>query len=128
MACARPDSRSAAALRSSNTAAVVRLASSAIVSRSAAACLICLAVIGGLYGLLWTLLVYEGGIFLNLKACTAVLFTSRTMKDFGYEAAPYAMGAFAGWMGNIIALALFLLLVWALFHLYQETARKRPPA
>ena len=94
----------------------------------AAVAMICLAVIGGLYWLLWTLLVYEGGLFLKLRAGASVLFTSKTPKDFGYEAAPYAMGAFTGWMGNLIALALTLLLVWALFHLYQETTRKHPRA
>jgi len=82
-------------------------------------CLVCMVVIGGLYWLLWTLLVYEGGIFVKLRAGLAVLLTPRTLKDFGYEGAPYAMGAFAGWVGNVTALGLCMLLIWALFRLYR---------
>ena len=62
-----------------------------------AVCMVCLVSIGALYWLLWTLLVYEGGLLPKLRAALAVLFTSRTLKDFGYERAPYAMGAFEGW-------------------------------
>ena len=92
-----------------------------------AVCIVCLVVIGALYWLLWTLLVYEGGLPAKLRAGLAVLFTSRTLKDFGYEGTPYAMGAFEGWAGNLAALALCVLALWALLHLYrtaQEGARR----
>jgi hypothetical protein len=84
-----------------------------------AVCIACMAAIGGLYWLLWTLLVYEGGIFPKLRATLAIVFTGKTLKDFGYEAAPYAMGVFEGWVGNLIALVLTILLVGALHHLYR---------
>ena len=82
-----------------------------------AVCIVCFVVIGALYWLLWTLLVYEGGLFPKLRASAAVLFTSKTIKDFGYERAPYAMGVFEGWVGNLTALGFCVLTLWALLHL-----------
>jgi hypothetical protein len=90
-------------------------------------CIFCLVVIGALYWLLWTLLVFEGGLPDKLRAAWAVLFTPRTLKDFGYERAPYAMGAFEGWFGNLTALGFCGLGLWALLHLYrtaQEGVRR----
>lgn len=80
--------------------------------------------LGLLYWLLWTLLVYEGGIFRKIKASFLVLFTSKTLQDFGYEGTPYAMGAFEGWIGNLGALLFALGLVYALWHLYQKAKAK----
>ena len=82
------------------------------------AVLVTLTAIGCLYWLLWTLLVYEGGLPTKLRAGLAVLSTSRTLKDFGYAGTPYAMGAFEGWVGNVAALVLTLLVVAALYNLY----------
>jgi len=92
-------------------------------------CIVCLVVIGALYWLLWALLVFEGGIFPKARAGLEVLLSSKTLKDFGYEQAPYAMGAFEGWVGNVTALGLCVLTLWALLHLYR-TAQKgvRPNA
>ncbi|MCX5795595.1 MAG: hypothetical protein NTY77_08895 [Elusimicrobia bacterium] len=93
-------------------------------------CIVCLVVIGALYWLLWTLLVYEGGLWPKLRAGLAVLFTSRTLKDFGYERAPYAMGVFEGWVGNLAALGFCLLALWGLLHLYRtakEGVRRAAP-
>lgn len=84
----------------------------------------CMVAVGGLYWLLWTLLVYEGGIFVKLRAAAALLFTSRTLQDLGYVSAPYAMGPFAGWLGNLAALLLSLLLVAALSRAYRAAARR----
>ena len=84
-----------------------------------------LAAMGCLYWLLWTLLVYEGGLFLKLGAALQVLFTSKTLRDLGYEGSPYAMGAFEGWLGNLAALALCAVVVTALHRLYWEAARRK---
>jgi len=86
--------------------------------------------IGALYWLLWTLLVYEGGLFKKAGAAAQVLFTSKTLADFGYEGSPYAMGVFEGWFGNLAALLLFAGLVAALHRLYLKAAaraRERRP-
>ncbi|MBI5240275.1 MAG: hypothetical protein HY926_07360 [Elusimicrobia bacterium] len=88
-----------------------------------AVCIVCLTVVGALYWLLWTLLVYEGGLFIKLRAALAVLLTERSLRDFGYEGTPYAQGAFEGWLGNLTALALSVLVLWALLHLYRTAAR-----
>jgi len=89
--------------------------------------IVTLVVIGALYWLLWTLLVYEGGLPLKLLALGEVLMTSKTMRDFGYEGGPYAQGAFEGWFGNAAALLLTLLAVAALKRLYSEAARRSAP-
>ena len=93
-----------------------------------AVCVVSLVAVGGLYWLLWSLLVYEGGLFPKVSAGLSVLFTSRTLADFGTEQAPYALGAFAGWVGNLGALLLCALLLWALRSLYraaEEGAARR---
>ncbi|MBI4376672.1 MAG: hypothetical protein HY549_09515 [Elusimicrobia bacterium] len=89
-----------------------------------AALLLFLVGVGALYWLLWTLLVYEGGIFLKAQAACDVLFTSKTLADYGYEAAPYAMGAFEGWLANVIALALSALALAGLHRIYWDAARR----
>lgn len=89
-----------------------------------AVCIACLTAIGALYWLLWTLLAYEGGIVPKLRAGMAVLFTSKTLKDFGYEASPYAMGVFEGWVGNVAALVLCVLVLTALYRLYRAGQKR----
>lgn len=79
--------------------------------------------IGALYWLLWTLLVYEGGLFLKLSAAAELLFTAKTAADFGYEGAPYAMGVFEGWLGNLLALLIAGVVLAALHRLYFDAAQ-----
>lgn len=90
-----------------------------------AAVVITLAALGCLYWLLWTLLVYEGGLFLKLGAAAKLLFTKTTLADLGYEG-PYAQGAFEGWFGNLAALFFAAALVAALRRLYREAAARHP--
>ena len=84
----------------------------------------CFAGIGALSWLLWTLLVYEGGLPGKIGPALSVLFTSKTREDFGYVGSPYEMGVFSGWAGNTVALLLCVLLAAALHHLYRRSARK----
>ncbi len=84
-----------------------------------------LVVVGALYWLLWTLLVFEGGIFPKIGAALSVAFTSKTLADYGYLGQPYAMGAFEGWVGNVCALALTAGALAALFYLYSRAAQRR---
>ena len=85
---------------------------------------VCLAGIGCLYWLLWTLLVFEGGLQTKISAAAAVLFTSKTLTDVGYIGSPYAMGPFEGWFGNLAALALISGVLAALHRLYFDAAKK----
>ena len=75
---------------------------------------------GAIFWLLWTLLVYEGGIFLKVSAAAQVLLTDRTAADFGWVGYPYEMGAFEGTLGNCGALVLTCAAVWAVAHLYRR--------
>lgn len=88
-----------------------------------AAVVVTLAALGCLYWLLWTLLVFEGGIFLKAGALARLVFTPATLADLGYEGS-YAQGAFEGWFGNVAALAFAVALVVSLRRLYQDAARR----
>jgi hypothetical protein len=55
---------------------------------------------------LWSLLVCEGGLFIKVVPFLEVVFTSKTLKDFGYLGYPYELGLFEGWVVNVVALGL----------------------
>lgn len=78
-----------------------------------AACVGTLAAIGALYWLLWTLLVYEGGLFKKLANLAAGARAAGPLND------PYE-----GWLANVIALALCALVIAALHRLYRDAARR----
>ncbi len=77
---------------------------------------------GALYWLLWTLLVYEGGLLGKITPALAVLSGTKTLAQVGYEG-PWNRGPFEGWLGNLGALALTLGLVAALARLYRGRPR-----
>ena len=77
--------------------------------------------LGCLYWLLWTLLVYEGGIFLKFWAVGRLLFTKATLADLGYEGS-YAQGDFCA------ALVLSVVVLFGLRRLYREAAAKHAKA
>lgn len=81
-----------------------------------------MAAAGALYWLLWTLLVYEGGLFLKLRAALDILVTSRTLADYGCRAGPGELGVFEGWLGNAAALALTTLALAWIHRLYRDAA------
>ncbi len=82
-----------------------------------------LASIGALYWLLWTLLVYQGGIFSKLGALAKLAMGRATLKSLGYEG-PWAMGAFEGWVGNVGALLVSVLVLAFLHRLYMDAERR----
>ena len=83
-----------------------------------------LAALGSLYWLLWTLLVYDGGLFSKAGPLFHVLIGSKTLADYGYRGSPYQMGAFRGWMGNLGALVILVGIVIVLHRKYQDAAGK----
>ena len=89
-----------------------------------AAVLITIVAAGCLYWLLWTLLVYEGGLFGKIGPALRVLLTSKTLRDFGCRGA-FDLGVFEGWLGNLAALALCAVLLIALSRLYREASGRR---
>lgn len=75
--------------------------------------------LGALFWLLWTLLVFGGGIARKVVPAFEVLFTSKTLQDFGWVGYPYELGIFEGFVANLVALALLIALVygiWWVFH------------
>jgi hypothetical protein len=86
--------------------------------------LVCsLAAIAALYWLLWALLVRGGGLFRKVGPVLDVVFTSRTLADYGYAGFPHTMGVFDGWIANVVALAVTVLLVVALWTLFEGGRR-----
>ncbi|MBK8575316.1 MAG: hypothetical protein IPN90_06435 [Elusimicrobia bacterium] len=83
----------------------------------------CLFALGIVFWDLWALLVFEGGFLTKAMPFFQVILTSKTLKDFGYEGSPYALGIFEGWIVNLTALFIGLFLVaaigWVLRHALQ---------
>ncbi|OGR85570.1 MAG: hypothetical protein A2901_01905 [Elusimicrobia bacterium RIFCSPLOWO2_01_FULL_54_10] len=71
--------------------------------------------VGALFWLLWTLLVFEGGFFAKVMPALQVLFTGKTLSDFGWVGYPYEMGIFEGFIGNSIAFILTIALIWGIW-------------
>ena len=67
---------------------------------------------GALYWLLWTLLVYEGGVFVKLGAL-ARLAGGSSLAELGYEG-PWNRGPFEGWLGTLGAAVLAAVVASAL--------------
>lgn len=80
--------------------------------RVAAVIVGCLAVVGVLFWTLWALLVFEGGLFTKIGPFLHVVFTEKTLKDFGYEGSPYVLGIFEGWSVNLSALVVTTIFAW----------------
>jgi hypothetical protein len=80
----------------------------------AAMILIVLAVITILFWLLWTLLVYQGGIFSKIMPALKILLGKKTLQDYGWAGYPYQMGIFSGFIANTIAAVLTMTLVLAI--------------
>lgn len=76
--------------------------------------------IGILFWLLWTLLVFGGGIFRKIVPAFQVLFTDKTLKDFGWVGYPYELGIFEGFVGNVTALILTAGLIVGIWWIFQD--------
>lgn len=91
-------------------------------SHVAAAIVTTLTAFGALYWLLWTLLVFEGGLLSKIRPAFALLLTSATLAQLGYEG-PWNRGPFEGWLGNLGAFVLAVILTGALTRLYRARHR-----
>jgi hypothetical protein len=83
-----------------------------------------LCAMGVLFWLLWSLLVCEGGIFVKIVPLFQVLFTSKTLKDFGYEGYPFQLGIFEGWIVNVWALVLSIALIAGIWWVFRKKAAR----
>ncbi len=78
------------------------------------------------FWLLWTLLVYKGGIFVKIMPLISAIFTDKSFKDFGYEGWPYELGIFDGMIENLVALVLFVafvVLCWVTYNKFSKRAK-----
>jgi len=74
-----------------------------------------------LFWLFWSLLVYKGGLLEKIIPFLKVVFTSKTLADFGYEGYPYEMGIFDGWITNVVALFIMCLFIWRIVKILRRT-------
>ena len=84
-----------------------------------------LCAMGVLFWLLWSLFVCEGGLFAKVGPFFQVLFTSKTLHDFGYEGYPYELGVFEGWIVNLTALVLSVALLCGVWWVLQPKGKKK---
>ncbi len=81
-------------------------------------------VIGVLFWLLWTLLVFEGGLFRKIIPALQVLFGKKTLKDFGWVGYPYELGIFEGFIANTIAFVLTIALFVGVWWILETPTKK----
>jgi cbb3-type cytochrome oxidase subunit 3 len=72
------------------------------------------------FWLLWSLLVFGGGIQSKVQPCLEMIFTAKTAADFGYVGYPYEMGAFEGWPTNVAAFIFTVLIISGIWHLFNK--------
>ena len=78
---------------------------------------------GALFWLLWTLLVFEGGIFIKLRALLELGFGGKSLAQLGWRGA-HEPGVFEGWTANAAALVLLVGAVFSIERLFVTARRK----
>ena len=76
--------------------------------------------LGVLFWLLWTLLVFGGGIFRKIVPAFQFLFTEKKLTDFGWVGYPYELGIFEGFIANILALVLTVALIIGIWWILEK--------
>ena len=79
--------------------------------------------IGVLFWLLWTLLVFEGGFFRKIIPALEVLFTKKTLHDFGWVGYPFELGIFEGFIANTVAFLLTIVLIIGVWWLLESPGK-----
>jgi hypothetical protein len=73
-----------------------------------------------LFWLLWSILVFGGGLQAKVIPALQLIFTSKTAADFGYVAYPFEMGVFEGWITNVIAFILFIAAIVSAWYVFNN--------
>lgn len=73
-----------------------------------------------IFWLLWALVVCEGGLFTKIIPLVQVVFTSKTVQDFGYKGYPYELGIFEGWIVNGASLVILILLLIGIHSIFKN--------
>ena len=77
-----------------------------------------------LFWLLWSVLVFGGGLQAKVVPVLQLVFTSKTAADFGYVGYPYEMGIFEGWITNVTALFLLLGAIVTAWYVFNTNSKK----
>ena len=78
-----------------------------------------------LFWMLWSLLVFGGGIQAKIIPFLTIVLTSKTVGDYGYVGYPYEMGIFQGWVTNITALVFTILIVFSMVFLFKALEKHK---
>ncbi|MFH1259491.1 MAG: hypothetical protein ABII74_06755 [Elusimicrobiota bacterium] len=73
-----------------------------------------------LFWLLWSLMVFEGGLFPKIIPFLKVVFTAKTLQDYGFEGYPYELGIFEGWIVNLAALIFLSLIITGIVVIFRK--------
>jgi cbb3-type cytochrome oxidase subunit 3 len=76
--------------------------------------------LGVLFWLLWTLLVFGGGLPRKIVPAFQVLFTEKKLADFGWVGYPYELGIFEGFIANILAGVLTVTLIAGVWWILEK--------
>ena len=76
--------------------------------------------LGVLFWLLWTLLVFGGGLPRKIVPAFQVIFTEKKLMDFGWVGYPYELGIFEGFIPNILALVLTAALIVGVWWILEK--------
>ncbi|RLD17276.1 MAG: hypothetical protein DRI36_04195 [Caldiserica bacterium] len=79
-----------------------------------------------IYWDLWALIVYKGGIFKKIIPFFSIIFTSKTLKDYGYSFF-WDAGVFDGWLTNLIALIFLLFFIFIIIKIFKKTEGRLIP-
>ena len=75
-----------------------------------------------LFWLLWSILVFGGGIQAKVIPFLQMVFTGKTAASFGYVGYPYEMGVFEGWPTNVIASAIAVFLFVLIYKILKKAS------
>ena len=90
----------------------------------AATVIIDIVILAVLFWLLWSILVYGGGIFPKIKALFEIIFYKKSFKDFGWNFYPYDIGVFTGFVTNIIGIVLLCFFIISLSKIMHKLIKK----
>ena len=76
-------------------------------------------VIAILFWSLWSLLVFKGGLFEKIAPFFQLVFTKKTLVDFGYEGW-HDQGIFNGWVTNLVSLLFLCFLCWIVNSIFKK--------
>jgi len=79
-----------------------------------------------IYWDLWALVIYKGGLFRKVVPFLTVLFTSKTLEDFGYNFF-WDAGVFEGWLTNFIAFLFLLFFIFIIIRIFKKTQGRMIP-